>query len=378
MSVAASGQNRKKNQGDALGQGIAAPFWYRAMRSLLFKMDAEEAHTLAIKLAPLAAGLFGSTYKDACLKTSFAGVEFANPVGLAAGFDKNGRLPGCLAKFGFGFAEIGSITGQSSNGNPKPRLFRLVEDEAVINRLGLNGEGADAVARRLVATGFSLPAGVNIAKTNHPSMKGEKGVEDMLHSFGCVKDLPIAFVTLNASCPNTHEGIIKETEELDQILAGVQKLNSKNLPVFLKLSPDSTLELLETFVASACKYGIKGYVLGNTTTERSGLSTPADAVKAMGNGGLSGRPLKAKALELVKRVYKIKQKDQGIIGCGGVSSGGDAFELIRHGANAVELYTGLIYGGPDLPARINRELAGLLKKNGMTVATAVGTAAGSN
>ncbi len=378
MSVAAGDQKSVRDEENALGKATAAPFWYRSMRSLLFKMDPEEAHALAIKLAPLAAGLFGSTFQDACLETSFAGVKFANPVGLAAGFDKNGRLPGCLAKFGFGFAEIGSITGQSSNGNPKPRLFRLVEDEAVINRLGLNGEGADAVARRLAATSFSLPAGVNIAKTNHPSIKGEKGVQDMLHSFECIRELPIAYVTLNASCPNTHEGIMQETEELDQILSGVQKLNCKNLPVFLKLSPDSNPELLETFVASSCKYGIKGYVLGNTTTERGGLSTPADAVKAMGNGGLSGRPLKAKALELVKRVYKIKQKDQGIIGCGGISSGADAFEFIKHGANAVELYTGLIYGGPDLPARINRDLAGLLKKNGLTVATALGTAAVSN
>src|SRR5262249_21917237 len=149
MSVAASGQNKEKKHEHALDHGISAPFWYRSMRSLLFKMDPEEAHTLAVQLAPLAAGLFGSTLSDGSLETSFAGVKLANPVGLAAGFDKNGRLPGCLAKFGFGFAEIGSITGQSANGNPKPRLFRLVEDEAVINRLGLNGEGADAVASRL-------------------------------------------------------------------------------------------------------------------------------------------------------------------------------------------------------------------------------------
>ncbi|MBA3992528.1 MAG: quinone-dependent dihydroorotate dehydrogenase [Cyanobacteria bacterium DS2.3.42] len=353
---------------------ISAPLWYRSLRSLLFRMDPEEAHTLAIKLAPLAAGLAGGPFEDDCLATSVAGIKFANPVGLAAGFDKNGRLTGCLASFGFGFAEVGSITGQSSAGNPKPRLFRLVEDEAVINRLGLNGEGADVVARRLAAANFSLPVAVNIAKTNHPSIKGEKGIADMLHSFECIKDLPLAFITLNASCPNTHEGIMQETEELDQILAGVQKLNSRNLPVLLKLSPDSTPELLETFVASACKYGIKGYVLGNTTTTRGGLSTKAESVQSMGNGGLSGRPLKAKALDLVKRVYQIKQHDQDIIGCGGIASGFDAYEFIASGARAVELYTGLIYGGPDLPLRINRELSSILKKNKQTIATAIGTA----
>lgn len=360
-------------QKDARQAAIWAPLCYRSLRSLLFRMDPEAAHTLAIKLAPLAAGLAGGPFHDQCLSTKVAGIKFSNPVGLAAGFDKNGLLTGCLARFGFGFAEVGSITGQSSAGNPKPRLFRLVEDEAVINRLGLNGEGADVVAKRLTGAGYSLPVAVNIAKTNHPAVRGEKGVADMLHSFGCIKDLPLAFVTLNASCPNTHEGIMQETEELDQILAGVQALNHRQLPVLLKLSPDSTPELLETFVASACKYGVRGYVLGNTTTTRAGLSTPADIVQKMGNGGLSGRPLKAKALELVKRVYKFKQKDQDIIGCGGITTGADAYAFITGGASAVELYTGLIYGGPDLPNRINCELARLLKSNNQTVETAIGT-----
>jgi len=336
-------------------------------------MDPEEAHTLAIKLAPIAAAFAVAPFQDECLKTSVAGANFANPVGLAAGFDKNGRLTGCLNRFGFGFAEVGSITGQACDGNPKPRLFRLVEDEAVINRLGLNGDGADTVAKRLSTSDFSLPVGVNIAKTNHPSVKGDKGVADMLHSFECIKDLPLAFVTLNASCPNTHEGIMQETEELDQMLDGVQKLNARQVPVFLKLSPDSTTELLEKFVASACRYGIRGYVLGNTTTSREGLSTSSQAVSAMGNGGLSGKPLKARALNLVKRVYQIKEKEQDIIGCGGIASGADAFDFIRHGARAVELYTGMIYGGPDLPNRINKELSGHLKKYGLNVESAVGS-----
>lgn len=372
MTVAAAGQEQGQKTGRR--EAIPVPFFYRWLRSMLFEMDPEEAHTLAIQLAPVAAAMTSGPFVDPCLETSVAGVRFANPVGLAAGFDKNGRLTSCLSKFGFGFAEIGSITGQSSSGNPKPRLFRLVDDEAVINRLGLNGDGASVVAQRLAGAGFSLPVGVNIAKTNHPSIKAEKGVADMLHSFECIKDLPLAFVTLNASCPNTHEGIMQESEELDQILSGVQRLNVRNVPVLLKLSPDSTSELLETFVASASRYGIKGYVLGNTTTTRGGLRTPISKVAAMGNGGLSGTPLREKALDLVKRVYKIKQKDQSIIGCGGISSGADVFEFIANGANAVELYTGLIYGGPDLPLRINRQLAALLRQKGLTAETALGCA----
>ena len=373
MTAATTGKEEGLKEGSQ--EALPVPFFYRWLRSLLFEMDPEEAHTLAIQLAPVAAAMTPGPFVDPCLKTAFAGVELANPVGLAAGFDKNGRLTSCLSRFGFGFAEIGSITGQSTSGNPKPRLFRLLEDEAVINRLGLNGDGASVVAQRLAGAGFSLPIGVNIAKTNLPTIKGDKGVADMLHSFECIKDLPLAFVTLNASCPNTHEGIMQESEELDQILAGVQRLNVRKIPVLLKLSPDSTGELLESFVDSASRYGIRGYVLGNTTTTRGGLRTPPAAIASIGNGGLSGKPLKAKALELVRRVYKIKRHDQAIIGCGGISSAADVFDFIAGGANAVELYTGLIYGGPDLPLRINRQLAKLLKRDGLTVQTAVGIAA---
>lgn len=353
-------------------ESMPVSFFYRWIRSLLFEMDPEEAHALAIQLAPVAAAMSSGPFVDPVLGTNLAGIKLANPVGLAAGFDKNGRLTNCLDRFGFGFAEIGSITGQSTAGNPKPRLFRLVEDEAVINRLGLNGDGASVVAQRLSGAGFSLPVGINIAKTNLPSIKAEKGVADMLHSFECIKDLPLSFVTLNASCPNTHEGIMQETEELDQILSGVQRLNVRKIPVLLKLSPDSTGELLETFVASAGKYGINGYVLGNTTTTRDGLKASVERLGTIGNGGLSGKPLKEKALDLVRRVYKIKAKDQVIIGCGGISTGSDVFEFIVNGANAIELYTALIYGGPDLPVRINKQLAAILKRENLTVETALG------
>lgn len=352
----------------------SAPLWYRSVRSLLFQMDPEDAHTLAIRLAPFACNFAAVPFYDDRLHTQVAGQMFQNPVGLAAGFDKNGKLTDCLARFGFGFAEIGSITAQSTSGNPKPRLFRLVEDEAVINRLGLNGDGAEMIAQRLHASGFSLPLAVNIAKTNLPSVKGHAGVSDMIRSFDLIKDLPLSFVTLNASCPNTHEGIMQEGEELDQILVSIQKLNGGRLPIFLKLSPDSSEELLEKFVESACRFGINGFVLGNTTTTRGGLKTPSSKVETIGNGGLSGKPLKEKALQLVKRVYKLKQDDQDIIGCGGIASGADAYEFIAAGANAIELYTGMIYCGPDLPVRINRELFDLLKMNDQTVSTAIGTA----
>lgn len=350
------------------------PGWYEALRVALFQFDPEEAHKLAVQIAPIAAGWIGKRVMDKRLRTSVAGIELENPIGLAAGFDKNGHLTGCLSGFGFGFAEVGSITGQSTGGNPKPRLFRLVDDEAVINRLGLNGDGADAVSERLAVSQFSIPIGINIAKTNLPAIKGELAVQDMLHSFSSIKDLPVSFVTLNVSCPNTHEGILKETEELDQILAGVVSLNSRGLPIFLKLSPDSSQTLLESSVASANRFGVKGFILGNTTTTRAGLVTAPARVTEMGMGGLSGPPLKSKALDLVKNVYRLKSVEQQIIGCGGVSSGADAYEFIRQGASAVELYTALIYGGPDLPLRMLKELLALLERDQLDVQAAVGSA----
>lgn len=348
------------------------PGWYEALRVALFKFDPEEAHKLAIQFAPIASGWIGKRIVDKRLRTSVAGIQLENPIGLAAGFDKNGHLTGCLSGFGFGFAEVGSVTGQSTGGNPKPRLFRLVEDRAVINRLGLNGDGADVVATRLSKSQFSIPVGINIAKTNLPEIKGDLAVQDMLHSFAAIKDLPISFVTLNASCPNTHEGIMQESEDLEQILAGVASSNTRGLPIFLKLSPDSSRELLENFVESANKFGVQGYILGNTTTARDGLTVAEERVREMGMGGLSGPPLRSKALNLVKSVYHLKSKEQQIIACGGISTGADVYEFVRQGANAVELYTALIYGGPDLPLRMLKELLSLLERDQLDIAAAVG------
>ncbi len=351
--------------------------YQRLIRPILFQLDPEQAHRLVFRLAlamhsfwPLLAPAL--RYAGADLRTSLAGVEIANPVGLAAGFDKNGLLVSVLGELGFGFAEVGSVTARASAGNPRPRLFRLPADEALINRLGLNNDGADALAGRLRKSRFSLPVGLNIAKTNDPSITGEAAVEDMLYTFRQVKDLPVSYVTVNVSCPNTPEGITQESRAVSEVLSGMMSLNSRGLPVLVKLSPDSSAGFLEEIVECATRCGARGFVCGNTSTTRADLRTPPAVVSGAGPGGLSGRPLKPLALALCRQVARLKAPEQVIVGAGGISSGQDAYDFIRAGASAVQIYTALVYHGPALPRRINEELAGLLARDRLTLGQAVG------
>lgn len=348
------------------------------LRPLLFSMDAEEAHHLMLSLAPTATALapvFRSSlvYQAQNLKVHLAGTTLDNPIGLAAGFDKNGHLTALLGHVGLGFAEIGSVTGRASQGNAKPRLFRLPQDEAIVNRMGLNGDGAEAVAARLAQAKLSLPIGLNIAKTNDPSLTGDKAIQDHLLSFNAIKDLPIKYVTINASCPNTHEGCLQQKQELADVLSEIGKLNARGLPLFIKASPDSSDELLADLVELSEVHNLAGFVLGNTSVARDGLATPKDVVESIGKGGLSGRPIRARALDLVARVYGLLGKStRQIIACGGISSASDAYDFIRAGATCVQLYTALVYHGPFLPARICRDLSSLLEARGESLNELVG------
>jgi len=342
-------------------------------------MDPEEAHLLAHKLAPGLSVLRAQTelwYCDqsARLATELAGAKLRNPVGLAAGFDKNGDLVEWLRLMGFGFAEIGSVTGRASKGNPKPRVFRLPQDDAVINFMGLNGEGASNVAVKLAKSAPSLPLSINIAKTNDPAIVGDKAIEDFVSSFRAVKDLSVIYVAVNVSCPNTHESKLAEVSTIDSVIQEIVSLNDRKLPLFLKLSPDSDSEMLERVVEMATKHGLAGFICGNTSTNRSTLTTAADEVAKIGPGGLSGPPIRERALGVCHQVYKLKEKNQQIIACGGIDSGESAFRFIEAGASAVELYTGLVYHGPFLPFAICRELDAILSDRSMNLSDAVGVA----
>jgi dihydroorotate dehydrogenase len=350
-------------------------FYEKFVRPTLFKMDPEAAHDLVHKLLANGGVLMGmkpQSYDGTDLRIDLFGSELNNPVGLAAGFDKNGKLVHVLSALGFGFAEIGSITAKPSEGNPKPRLFRLPADNALINRLGLNGEGADAVAKRLTEKPASLPLAINIAKTNDPKIAGDAAVQDIVHSFKAIRNLEFTYVAINASCPNTAEGCIQEKQFLSTIFAEIQKLNSNRLPILVKVSPDSTEQLLDDIAGISIQHGLSGYVCGNTTTTRDKLRTDKETLKEIGNGGLSGTPLFSKALALTRNLYKRKGPLQKIIGVGGISSGKQAYQMILAGATAVELYTGLIYKGPSLPKHICEELSSLLETDGCTLAEAVG------
>lgn len=358
---------------------------YRALRPLLFRLDAETAHHAALRAARLAATAPAAVrpmfrVQSDRLGQRLWGLRFANPVGLAAGFDKNAAYVDAWAALGFGFAEVGSVTAWPSEGNPRPRAFRLPEDRALVNRMGLNNDGAEAVAARLAAERHPIPLGINLAKTHDPAILGDAATEDFRTSFRLLA--PHAdYVALNVSCPNTAEGKTFEAPDaFDGLLAAVMKERSDlglDVPVLAKLSPPAAVHFdpgpVDELLDIALEHGIAGFVATNTASDRTGLRTDAATVEVIGRGGLSGAPLEARATALVRHLYRRTEGRVPIIGVGGVDSAETAYQKIRAGASLVECYTGLVYRGPGLVRRINRGLVRLLDRDGFaTLADAVG------
>ena len=347
----------------------------KLIRPLLFKIDPESVHQSAHHALLTAGPLMNALplrYSGDDLSVELFGRKLLNPIGLAAGFDKNGSLAPVLGALGFGFMEIGSVCAKPHGGNPRPRLFRLSDDEGLINRLGLNGLGAQTVVSSLSGKKFSLPCGINIAKTNDPGISGEDAVEDVVYSFSVVKSLPVEFVTINASCPNTAEGCLKESSVLAATLERVNAINDRKLPILLKLSPDSNERFLEEVAAICIEKNVAGYVCGNTTLTREDLSTSAERLNAIGWGGLSGKPVKQLNLQLTRKMAKLKSPKQIIIGVGGISTGQDAFDYLAAGAHVLEIYTSFVYRGPSCAKQICEELSAILKTRGTTFAELAG------
>ena len=330
---------------------------YEALKPLLFALDAERAHEevsgLMTLLAPLPGAaalvraLTGAPAKG--LEKTVFGVRFPNPLGLAAGFDKDGKLGTILPALGFGFIEIGSVTLEPQTGNPRPRLFRAPESRALINRMGFNSEGARMVARRLFnSPRCSVPLGINLGLNK--GTEAAKAPSAYKRTFSILAEHGDYFV-INVSSPNT-PGLrdLQKVNDLTAILEAVQEANSSRKPVLLKLAPDLADEDFAAAIETAGKLA-QGLVVSNTTISRDGV----DAKWAAEAGGLSGAPLKTRATELVQRARKLTKLP--IIGVGGIESAADAKERLDAGADLVQMYTGLVYGGPRAPKAILRGLS---------------------
>jgi dihydroorotate dehydrogenase len=342
-----------------------------ALMPFMRRLDAEAAHALALRA--LAAGLGGRSRAkdDPVLATSALGLRFANPVGLAAGFDKDAVAVLPLMRLGFGFVEAGTVTPRPQPGNPKPRLFRLAEDRAVINRFGFNNAGLAAYRARLAALDRPLPAllGGNIG-VNKEGAEPERDYPQLYTALAPLVD----YVTINISSPNT-PGLrdLQAEDRLARILRAVQIARSmlaKAPPLLVKIAPDLADAALPPLVETCIAYGVTGLIVSNTTIARPGtLRSPLRGEA----GGLSGAPLFQPSTEVLRRVHRLAKGRLTLVGVGGVASGADAFAKIRAGASLVQLYTGFAYAGPALIPRIKRELAALLKQGGyQSVADAVG------
>ncbi len=325
---------------------------YRLLCRLLFLLPPEAAHRFATFALDLVAPLLRRPPPSA--PVSALGLHFANPVGLAAGFDKNAAHLRGLAGLGFGFIEVGSVTHRPWPGNARPRLFRLPADGALINRMGLNNHGAQVVAGRLARRRLGVPVFVNVAKTADPTLEGAPAIDDYVQSFRILAPHADALV-LNISCPNSGDGRTFEDPDALAALLDAVVPERGGRPLLVKLSPDLSPDALETVVRIALARGVDGFVATNTTVARTGLQTPETTLKSIGRGGLSGAPLRLRSLDVVRRVRALT--DRPIVAVGGISTAEQAREALAAGATLVQLYTGFVYGGPGTPRRIARGLA---------------------
>jgi dihydroorotate dehydrogenase len=329
----------------------------------LLRMDPEAAHGLAIKALKSGLATTPGPVTSDRLKTTVAGLEMPNPVGLAAGFDKNAEVIGPLSNAGFGFIEVGAATPIAQPGNPKPRLFRLREDRAAINRFGFNNQGAAAITDRLRNRGKGIPVGLNLG--------ANKTSSDRAADFAQVMKLAgphVDFATVNVSSPNTEKlRDLQGPMALAALLDGVMQVRGKT-PVFLKIAPDLTDQDLADIAKVAADARVAAIITTNTTLDRTGLhSRHRDEM-----GGLSGAPLFEKSTRVLAKLSTLTTIP--LIGVGGISTGEQAYAKIRAGASAVQLYTALVYGGLSLAAKIATDLDVLLKQDGFTnVQEAVGT-----
>lgn len=352
---------------------------YRSLlRPILFRLPPETIHELALHslrffLGSRTARKFITERNTISPfgKLDRFGLKFANPVGLAAGFDKNGTAAQALAALGYGFIEVGSVTAEAQPGNPRPRLFRLPRDRALINRAGFNNCGAAQLAENIRRRRPDCILGVNVGKSRNVPIAD--AIPDYVASFEAIYGIA-DYIAINVSSPNTPNlRELQQREKLTELLQSLQQRNDELAkrnslqqpkPLLLKIAPDLSDSEVESIVDIATRLRIAGLIATNTTISRAGLQTSPAEVEAYGAGGLSGAPLRGRANEVIALIYQLTRGEMPIVGVGGVFTAEDAWEKICAGASLIQLYTGFIYEGPGVVRRINEGLAAILKREG--------------
>jgi len=335
------------------------------IRPILFQFDPEKVHYFTFDLLkgihkiPGVGGLLRSIYQvtDKRLEREVFGLKFKNPVGLAAGFDKNAVLYNELANFGFGFIEIGTVTPKPQEGNPKQRLFRLTADEGIINRMGFNNKGVEEAIIQLKKNKGKLIIGGNIGKNT--DTKPEDYTQDYLECFNALHPYVDYFV-LNVSCPNvSSHAKLNDKDYLEELIAAVKKANNDfdiQKPILLKIAPDLNTGQLDEIVELVSISKLDGVIASNTSTTRKGLKTEDTILEEIGNGGLSGKPLTEKSTEVIRYLHAKSKGSFPIIGVGGIHTVQDALDKLKAGASLVQIYTGFIYSGPSIIRKINKKI----------------------
>ena len=336
---------------------------FSLIKPLLFKLDPEVAHNLAIKSLKLnyLPKSFFNVENEEMLEINLFNKKFPNPIGLAAGFDKSAEIYNSIFKFGFGFVEVGTVTPLKQYGNPKPRIFRLENDKALVNRLGFNNDGSQIIRKRIISNKKKGILGVNIG----PNKETKDQAEDFIKGFKAFYDL-VDYITINISSPNTEKlRDFHHDEKLNLLLQLInkEKKNNKNdIPIMLKISPDIDDRMVESISDIAVNNSVSALILTNTTnTNRENLKDS----KREELGGLSGKPLENLSNNIIKKFYKFLNKKIIIIGVGGVDSGKSAYNKFISGASLIQLYTGMIFKGPEIVKNIKKDLITYLKQDGV-------------
>jgi dihydroorotate dehydrogenase len=342
----------------------------KLLRPILFLLSPEKIHSIIVFLVMVGFRIPGikwiirkvSTVKHPSLHRSVFGLEFNNPIGFAAGFDKNAEVYQDFEAFGFSFIEIGTVTPKPQPGNPKPRSFRLKADKALINRMGFNNKGVEYARRKLQKRKSGIIVGGNIGKNT--LTPNDQAVDDYLFCFKELYD-HVDYIAVNISCPNVanlrHLQDGEHLEKILDVLSAERKKRKEYKPILIKVSPDLSIEQLDETINAVVASGIDGFIATNTTTSRDNLVSSSEKVASIGNGGLSGAPITKRSTEVIRYIYNKTSGEKPIIGVGGIMTPEDAIEKLDAGASLIQIYTGFIYSGPLFVKRINKALINTLK-----------------